>query len=79
MSDQIRRDDPHDLISPRQVELLRLIGRGMTLKKAADRMGITRKTANDHKCQLMHRLDLHTREDVVTYARKAFPDLKSGK
>lgn len=70
MSDQRRRDDPHELISPRQIELLKLIGSGMTLQRAAERMGISRKTANDHKCQLMHRLNLHSREEVVAYVKK---------
>ena len=77
MSKQVRRDNAHELISPRQLELLQLLGTGLTLKEAADFMGITRKTANHHKCQLMHRLHLHTRQDVVAYARKAFPDTES--
>ena len=73
MSKNVRRDDPQDLVTPRQIELLRLLGCGLTLGEAAERMGITKKTANVHKCRLMHRLELGTREDLVAYVGKAFP------
>jgi DNA-binding NarL/FixJ family response regulator len=78
MPDRIRRDDPHKVVSARQIELLRLLGQGLNLPQAAKHMGITRKTANDHKCQLMYRLQLKTRKEVIRYARQVFPDLNTG-
>jgi hypothetical protein len=39
----------------------------MTLRDAASIMRITMKTANDHKCQLMFRLGLKSREELVEY------------
>jgi DNA-binding CsgD family transcriptional regulator len=55
-------------ISPRQRELLQLLGNRMTLGEAANAMGITKKTANTHKCQLMFRLGLRSRRELLEFA-----------
>lgn len=77
MTNEIRRDDPHQPLSPRQLELLKLLSSELTLSQAADRMGITLKTATDHKCKIMYRLQLETRGELIAYGRDAFPELKS--
>lgn len=52
-------------LSPRQRELVQLLGEGRTLREAADLMGISRKTANAHKCRLMFHIGAESRNDVV--------------
>lgn len=77
-SEQLQENRSIERISPRQAELLRLLGQGLTLKEAARQMGVTRKTANDHKCRMMYQLNLQSRKDVMDYARKVFSELNPG-
>lgn len=41
-----------------------ILGSRLTLQQAADQMGITRKTANLHKCRMMYRLSLSSRNEL---------------
>lgn len=67
MEKSLRPDESSAKISPRQHQLLLLLGEGLTLQQAADRMGISRKSANDHKGLLLYRLSLDSRKDLLTY------------
>ena len=58
-------------LSPRQRELLRLLGSGESIRDAAGTMGISRKTATGHKCQLMYRIEVTSREELVVFAKRA--------
>jgi two-component system, OmpR family, response regulator len=44
-------------ISPREKEVLCLVGRGLTSKKIADQLNISFKTAQAHRANLMRKLD----------------------
>jgi DNA-binding NarL/FixJ family response regulator len=55
-------------LSPRQREILQLIGEGHSTKGIAHMLGISIKTAEAHRTQLMDRLDLHDVAAVVRYA-----------
>ncbi len=78
MSLDDRDTPPVDLISPRQLELLLLLGSGMSLRQASEQMGIERKTANDHKCRLMYRLDLKSRDELKAYAGRIAASRSNG-
>jgi DNA-binding NarL/FixJ family response regulator len=55
-------------LTPRQLEVLKLIARGYSTKELADRLRISVKTAQTHRTDLMQRLDLHDVAGVVRYA-----------
>ena len=58
-------DDP---LSPRQHEVLRMIAQGMTTKAIARALGVSVKTVESHRAQLMERLDIHDIAGLVRYA-----------
>ena len=59
---------PLDRLTPRQREVLQLIAEGNTTKAIASRLGLSVKTVETHRAQLMERLDVH---DVAALVRLA--------
>jgi len=55
-------------LSPRQREILRLIAIGQTTKSIARTLGISAKTVETHRAQLMDRLDIYEIAGLVRYA-----------
>jgi DNA-binding NarL/FixJ family response regulator len=58
-------------LSPRQREVLSLIAQGLSTKEIARQLGISGKTVETHRTQLMARLDIHEVAGLVRYAIKA--------
>jgi DNA-binding NarL/FixJ family response regulator len=63
-------DEPERL-SLRQRETLQLIAEGHTTQEIAYRLGISVKTVEKHRAQLMERLDIHDVAGLVRYAIRA--------
>jgi DNA-binding NarL/FixJ family response regulator len=57
-----------DPLTPRQREVLRLIAEGLPTKAIARKLGISAKTVEVHRTQLMDRLDIHEIAGLVRYA-----------
>ena len=57
-----------DTLSPRQREVLRLIAEGRTTKRIAQELGISVKTVETHRAQLMERLEIRDVAGLVRYA-----------
>jgi DNA-binding NarL/FixJ family response regulator len=57
-----------DSLSPREREVLQLIAEGYTNKQIADILTISIKTVQTHRSNLMAKLDLHDRGDLIKYA-----------
>ncbi len=55
-------------LTPREREIIQLIAEGKATKEVAETLGITFKTAETHRTNLMRKLDLHSTADVVRYA-----------
>ncbi|MGE3807131.1 MAG: response regulator [Gemmataceae bacterium] len=68
----LQRADPGrgslDRLTPRQREVLQLIAEGNTTKQIARKLGISVKTAETHRMQLMDSLDIHDVAGLVRYA-----------
>jgi DNA-binding NarL/FixJ family response regulator len=58
-------------LTRRHREILRLIAEGNTNKKIAARLGISPKTVDAHRTELMARLDIHDVAGLVRYAIRA--------
>jgi two-component system response regulator NreC len=58
-------------LTPREREITQLLAEGHTVKKIAERLSISGKTVDAHKTNLMKKLDIHNRVDLVKYAIKA--------
>ncbi len=52
----------------REVELLRYVAKGMSVKEIASVMHISPKTVDNHKTSLMNKLDIHDRVDLARFA-----------
>ena len=57
-----------DRLTARQREVLQLIAEGHSVKQIAVTLGISVKTAETHRAQIMDRLDIHDLAGLVRYA-----------
>jgi DNA-binding NarL/FixJ family response regulator len=55
-------------LTPREREIIQLIAEGKATKEVAETLGISVKTAESHRTNLMRKLELHSTVDVVRYA-----------
>jgi len=55
-------------LTARQREVLRLIAKGFTTKEIAQQLGLSVKTVDAHRTQLMRELDIHDIAGLVRYA-----------
>jgi DNA-binding NarL/FixJ family response regulator len=60
-------DNPHGL-TPREREVLQLIAEGYSTRQIAEILSISVKTVQAHRTNLMSKLDLHDRADLIKYA-----------
>jgi two-component system response regulator NreC len=65
---QVSALDPYDTLTPREREVLQLSAEGHTLAEIAARLGISPRTAETHRTNLMHKLALRTQADLIRYA-----------
>jgi DNA-binding CsgD family transcriptional regulator len=55
-------------LTAREREVLHLAAEGRTNTEIATRLGISSRTAETHRSNLMHKLDLHTQADLIRFA-----------
>lgn len=66
---RLREDDqPVDVLTPRQREVLQLVVQGHSTKEIARRLELAVKTVDTHRTQLMKQLDVHEVTGLVRYA-----------
>ena len=75
LAEQYRRppgaaDDPYRDLTPREREVLHLVCEGLTTKEIAGQLGVTSKTAENHRRRMMDKLGVHNAAEVVRYAAK---------
>jgi DNA-binding NarL/FixJ family response regulator len=69
----IRTDNEPDInslqvLTPREKEVLELLAEGYSNQKIADQLVISKHTVARHRENLMRKLELHSRSDLVKYA-----------
>ncbi len=55
-------------LTHREREVLKLLAEGHTVKEVADLLHLSQKTVDTHKTNLMKKLDIHNRVELVKYA-----------
>jgi len=60
--------DRYDTLTAREREVLHLAAEGRTNIEIATRLGISSRTAETHRSNLMHKLELHTQADLIRFA-----------
>jgi two-component system response regulator NreC len=58
----------YELLSDREREILVLLAEGQSLKDIATQLNLSVKTVDAHKVNLMRKLDLHDRSELIRYA-----------
>jgi len=64
----VRPKDTYDLLSSREREVLKMLAEGLSVKEIAYRLKLSVKTVEAHKYNLMRKLDVHDRTELVKYA-----------
>lgn len=62
--------DPYGGLSPREREVFHLVVEGKTTKEIARILGISVKTADNHRYRLMEKLGVHNAAELVRYAAR---------
>ncbi|BET67053.1 response regulator transcription factor [Opitutales bacterium ASA1] len=57
-----------DFLTPREREILQLVAESYSTKEIAQRLGISVKTVDNHRTNLMRKLDLHNVASITRYA-----------
>lgn len=61
-------EDPYELLTLREREVLHLVAEGRTNAEIAERLVISPRTVESHRANLMRKLTLHSQADLIRYA-----------
>src|SRR5207247_5007071 len=62
------RLDPVDLLSPRELEVLRRVAEGLSSKEIGSALNISPRTVETHRASLTRKLDLHSVAELTRFA-----------
>jgi two-component system, NarL family, response regulator NreC len=65
-----RRGSPVDALTPRELDVLRLLAKGNTNRQIAGLLGLSVRTVENHRANLMGKLGLVSRVELVNYAEE---------
>ena len=65
---RVKKTSSWDDLTPREKEVLKLVGEGYRNKQIADLLHISIKTVEKHRANIMRKLDLHTASSLTAYA-----------
>lgn len=60
-----------EALTPRETQVLKLIVQGYTNRQIGEELRISIRTAESHRANLSEKLDLHSRVELVRYARES--------
>jgi two-component system response regulator NreC len=58
----------YSALTERELEVLRMIGEGMTNREIAEELHLTVRTVQTHRTHIMQKLDLHSRAELMRSA-----------
>ena len=69
-ADRFVQDERYSLLSPREQQVMRLVAEGVPSREIATRLVLSAKTIENHRANLMKKLDVHSKMDLIRYAAK---------
>lgn len=63
--------EPHESLSDREFEVLRLLGAGLAVSGIAERLHLSVKTVSTYRARILDKLGLETTAELVAYAIRA--------
>lgn len=64
------RDSGYETLTPREQQIMRLIAEGLPTKDIAKKLFISPKTVENHRANILSKLNLHSTMDLVRHAAK---------
>lgn len=64
------KENSESILSPREEEILQLLVDGYSSNEIAEKLVISSSTVHTHRSNLMRKLNLNNRHDLIQYARK---------
>ena len=61
---------PTELLTPREMDVLRLLAKGYTNRQIADVLCLSMRTVEGHRASLMSKLNVHSRVELTSYAEE---------
>jgi len=58
---------PHEALSARELEVLLLVGSGLTLSQIAGKLGLSVKTVSTYRARILEKMELHSNADLIRY------------
>ena len=63
-----QNSEESESLTQRELQVLQLVAEGRTTKEIAASLGVSAKTADSHRSNIMHKLNMHTVAELVRYA-----------
>lgn len=60
--------DPHEALSDRELQVLRRLARGASIKEIAEKLHLSPKTVSTYRARILLKMDLKTNADLTRYA-----------
>lgn len=64
------QDERYGLLSSREQQVMRLVAEGMPSRAIAAHLNLSAKTVENHRANLMKKLDVHSKMELVRYAAR---------
>lgn len=64
----------YEILTKREQEVLRLLGKGQSNKEIADFLDLSVRTVETHRASIMRKMDFHNIQELVTYCIKNLPE-----
>lgn len=65
-----KNPSPEEMLTPREIDVLRLIVQGYTNRQIAEVLTLSVRTVEGHRSNLTEKLGLHSRVELARYARE---------
>lgn len=66
----LSKQKPAESLTPREMDVLRLLAKGHTNRQIADALNVSVRTVEGHRANLMSKLELHSRVELTSYAEE---------
>ena len=63
-------EPPHDLLSGRELQILRLLGSGKTVKEIAGELSLSPPTVSTYRARILEKMQMRTTAELMRYAIK---------
>jgi DNA-binding NarL/FixJ family response regulator len=70
ITDAVHLRQPLEKLTPRQIEVLRMVAEGHRTREIASRLSLSVKTVESHRGEIMKRLEIHDVVGLVRYAMR---------